>query len=78
MVLWAGPFVAKSLSEHLSDMAPATLKAIEGFVSREAPGAWHFVLSPLLHTPTALFFGVLSVLAGYLGRRRHTIEIFAN
>ncbi len=34
----AGPFVAKSLGEHVGEMAPSTLTATESFLSRERPG----------------------------------------
>ena len=73
-----GPFVAKSLSEHAAEMAPTTLSAIEGFLSREAPWMWGLVVKPVLQMPTALFFGLASVLSGYVGRRRSEVEVFVN
>lgn len=75
----AESFEPTSFLGHWRQFAPATLKTAEKFVSsRLAPLAWDPVITTLLSPPTFLIFGGAGLLAGYLGRRRQRINVFAN
>lgn len=64
---------------HWSDVAPASLAAARAAVQAKAhPLVWDWTIAPLLQLPAWLVFGLLGILAGIVGRRRHRINIFVN
>ena len=72
-------FEATSLATHWKDVAPASLERAQASVVRNAPDwVWSPLITSLLGLPTFLLFGVLAALAGFLGRHRKRIDIFAN
>jgi hypothetical protein len=71
--------VSTSLGEHWAKVAPASLKAAQAAVRRHAPAfVWDGLVKRLLEVPTWAAFGVLGLLAGYAGRRRRRVNVFAN
>ena len=75
----AHSFAATSLDKHWSDLAPISLEGAKAGISRATfPWVWHSLIAPVLSVPTFLMFGVLGVLCGYLGRRRHRVDIYIN
>ena len=72
-------FHATSLGKHWADLAPSTLESAKAGVSRATlPWVWDTIIAPALAVPTFLFFGVLALLSGYAGRRRHRVDIYIN
>jgi hypothetical protein len=72
-------FEATSLAEHLSSVAPMTLEGTKSTVSTATfPWVWTYVVGPVLAMPTFLLFGLAAALCGYLGRRRHRVNIYVN
>lgn len=72
-------FSATSLAKHWGDLAPSTLESAKAAVSRTTfPWVWDTIIAPVLTVPTFLFFGVLALLSGYAGRRRHSVDIYIN
>lgn len=69
---------AISLLQHLHDLAPAFLSALERSVTRVSPFLWSPMLTTVLSLPATTIFLVLAILCGYLGRPRRRIRIFAN
>ncbi|MBS0232806.1 MAG: hypothetical protein JSR99_04905 [Proteobacteria bacterium] len=70
---------AISLMQHLQNLAPAFLTALERTVSRSiSPAAWNPVLTTVLSLPATMIFLVLAIGCGVLGRPRRRIRIFAN
>jgi hypothetical protein len=71
--------VASALSDHWERLAPASLAALKAAVaSSAAPWAWDNLIAVLIGQPTIAIFGVLGLVSGYAGRRRHRINIFVN
>jgi len=63
---------------HWQQVAPSSLEATRGFVQkRMRPWIWDAVSAPL-KMPSFVFFLLLGVLLGYLGRHRRQVAIFAN
>jgi hypothetical protein len=79
-VLAAGnPFVMTPLTEHWERLAPASLAALKAAVqSSSFSWVWDGVIAVLIAQPTIAVFGVLALASGYLGRRKHRINIFVN
>ena len=74
-----GTWSLASIEEHWKQVAPATFKSMEDSLPAGRRGwEWTYFLGPLLATPTSIFFAVLSAVAGYAGRRRTRIKIYAN
>lgn len=71
--------VITSLGDHWTAMHPAS---IEGFrkliVGKAHPVLWESAVRPVLRLPAWLVAGVLSLLLGWLGRRRRKVSIFVN
>jgi hypothetical protein len=70
-----GPFQAKSLMQHWTELSPRTLTALRSSVGGSV---WQLVIAPLLGLPTVLTAVVLAVAIGWLGRRRRKINVYAN
>ena len=75
----SGSFTATSFAKHWGDLAPSTLQSAKEGVSRATfPWVWDTIIVPVLAVPTFLLFGVLALLSGYAGRRRHRVDIYIN
>ncbi|MGQ0673635.1 MAG: hypothetical protein ACT4N2_12270 [Hyphomicrobium sp.] len=72
-------FVPTAIGRHIGDISPSTLEGAKtGITDSVVPWLWDAVVAPLLATPTFVLFGVLALATGYLGRRRHKINIYVN
>ena len=70
---------AISLLQHLHNLAPAFLTALERTITRTTDQfVWDPVLTTALSLPATMIFLLLAVACGYLGRPRRRIRIFAN
>lgn len=70
---------AISLLQHLHNLAPAFVAALERTTIRAAgPYGWDPVLTSILSLPATTIFLLLAIACGYLGRPRRRIRIFAN
>lgn len=69
--------VMTSLLEHWGRMAPQGLAAMQANL-RRVPLLWPFVAKPVLSIPAWMFFAGLSGLCAWAGRRRSSVNIFAN
>jgi hypothetical protein len=70
---------AISLLQHLRNLAPAFLTALERSVVRATDAfVWDPVLTSILSLPATMIFLLLAITCGYLGRPRRRIRIFAN
>jgi hypothetical protein len=70
---------AISLLQHLQNLAPAFVTALERSVSRTAdPFVWNPVLTTILSLPATMIFLLLAITCGFLGRPRRRVRIFAN
>jgi len=75
----SGPFHITSLGEHWTRIAPATKESARVAVSEATfPWVWDSAIEVALAIPTFLFFGLLTIGAGYLGRRRHRVNVYIN
>lgn len=67
------------LVKHLGDLAPTALANVRKSVGASThPKVWDWGIAPLLQAPGWVTFGALGTLAGWLGRRRRRVIIFAN
>ncbi len=71
-------FHATSLTAHWLDLGPSSHEAARKTVVGFAPWLWNGAIEPMLNVPTFVTFGILSLLAGYAGRRRRSVTIFVN
>lgn len=79
MLAGAGSFSLASIETHWKDVAPATFESMVTSVSGgRQSGVWVYAINPLLSLPTAIVFSLLSAAAGYFGRRRTRVKIYAN
>lgn len=64
--------------KHWQQIAPESLEGTRSFLTtRTRPWVWDAFSAPL-RLPTFVFFTVVALLFGYLGRRRNRVNIFAN
>lgn len=71
--------VVTSLAEHWRSIAPATFDAARTVVTRRVGGwIWDPMILGLLRLPGWLALGGLGLVLGYVGRRRRTVNVFAN
>jgi len=74
-----GDVAMTSLGEHWSKLAPQSYKNAQAAVRRYThPLVWDGPIQQLLSVPTWAAFGTLALVAGYLGRRRRRVNVFAN
>lgn len=74
-----GPFIGSSIAGYWRDFAPDSFEAAGQSVSSATfPWVWDPVLVGLLNLPTFVLAGLLALLLGYLGRRRHEVKIHIN
>ena len=67
-----------SVVEHWSKISPTSLDTTRSFLTkRTRPWVWDAFSTPL-KLPAFVFFCVLGLTVGYLGRRRQRVNIFAN
>jgi hypothetical protein len=71
--------IITSLGEHWRAIAPVTFEAARTAVTRRV-GAWMWdpMILSALKLPGWLALGGLGLVLGYAGRRRRTINVFAN
>jgi hypothetical protein len=70
---------AISLLQHLHNLAPAFLSALERTVTHTIDAlAWDPVMTTILSLPATMIFLLLAIACGYLGRPRRRVRIFAN
>jgi hypothetical protein len=75
----AGEVTMTSLGEQWSKVAPVSHKNAQAAVRRYShPLIWDALIQRLLQLPTWAVFGSLGLLAGYAGRRRRRVNVFAN
>ena len=67
-----------SVVQNWQRFSPSSLEATRSFLTKRArPWVWEAFSAPL-RMPTFVFFALLGLMFGYLGRRRHRVNIFAN
>jgi hypothetical protein len=72
-------FHPSSLAEHWTTLIPASFEGAKRAVTATPAGfLWDSVVAPFLNLSTFIVLSVMSLLFGYLGRRRRRIKIFAN
>jgi hypothetical protein len=69
--------VMTSLLDHWGRMAPQSLAGFQGGL-RRIPLVWPYLVRPLLSVPAWGFFALIGVLCAWGGRRRSSVNIFAN
>ena len=70
---------AISLLQHLQNLAPAFLSALEHTVSHQiSPILWDPLLTTFLSLPATMIFLLIAVGCGFMGRPRRRVRIFAN
>ena len=78
-LMGSGPFRAKSLLQHWTEISPKSLAAFRGSVSAAtSPKLWDGLVAPAFAIPTSLLFMVAGIVCGWLGRRRRRIDVYAN
>jgi hypothetical protein len=71
--------VMTSLAEHWRSISPATFEAARMVVTRRvAVWIWDPMILGLLRLPGWVALGGLGLVLGYLGRRRRSVNVFAN
>ncbi len=74
-----GPMAATSFEAQWERLSPNTLKAAQERVSSSlSPAAWTALEAVVLSFPTWCVFGVLALIAGLIGRRRHRVNVYVN
>jgi hypothetical protein len=72
-------FVITSLVEHWQSIAPASLEAARGAITRWIhPMAWDLGFLRLLKLPAWLVVGVFGLFLAWLGRKRRAVNVFVN
>lgn len=75
----ANHMVTTPLAEHWSRLAPASLAGAQKAVrSYTHPAVWELGVGRLLQLPAWAVLGGIGLLAGYAGRRRRRVNVFAN
>lgn len=71
--------VLTSFAEHWQTIAPRSLTALQGFISRIiSPGAWDGGVMRLFGLPAWLIVGALGLLLARLGRKPQRAKVFIN
>lgn len=74
-----GPFVGTPMETQWERISPNSLKSARDSLSTSvSPAAWAALEAVALRFPTWGVFGVLALVAGIAGRRRHHVNIFVN
>lgn len=74
-----GPFKATTLMGYWVELAPASLvSARSAITSATAEWVWNPVLISILNMSAPVLFGVLAIVCGYFGRRRHELKVHIN
>ena len=74
-----GELVITAFGKHWFDIHRESLNMTQAAIERHvAPWLWDPVLTTVLQAPTWLVFGVVGLLFYILGRRRKTVDVFAN
>lgn len=73
------PDAAHGLLDHLTAFTPRLVTALNAtVVNALGPVAWDPLLLSVLNLPAWVVFAVLALLAGFAGRPRRQVRIFAN
>jgi hypothetical protein len=71
--------VTTPLAKHVTDIFPQALASARRSVATAThPAVWDLGVAPLLALPGWVSFTALACLAGWFGRRRRRINIYAN
>jgi hypothetical protein len=74
-----GPFVAHSVINYWTELAPASLVATRTNITNVTfPWVWNPVILSVLTTPMSALFGGLALVCGYFGRRRLQMKVHVN
>jgi hypothetical protein len=74
-----GPVVSTALESQWERISPNTLKSARESLSNSiSPAAWRGLEAAVLDFPTWGVFGTLALVCGFIGRRRHRINVFVN
>jgi len=74
-----GSLGATSLMQHLQMLAPSFVVTLERSIGHSiSPFLWDPVLTTILSLPAWVVFAFFAAAAGYLGRPRRRVRIFAN
>jgi hypothetical protein len=74
-----GAFVSTTIETQWERISPNTLKSARESLSKSvSPAAWRGLEAAVLGFPTWGVFGALALLCGFIGRRRHRINVFVN
>lgn len=70
---------ATSLMQHLQTLAPSFVATLERSIGHTiSPFLWDPILTTVLSLPAWVVFAIFACAAGYLGRPRRRVRIFAN
>lgn len=74
-----GPFASTRFETQWERISPNSLKgARESLTHSVSPVAWHALEVVALRFPTWGVFGTLALACGYIGRRRHRVNVYVN
>jgi hypothetical protein len=74
-----GHLVVTSLAEQWSSLSPTSLGAAKAAVEAHVgPFLWNPAITTILELPTWFVFGLLGVALYWLGRKRHSVEVYIN
>lgn len=74
-----GPFVAHSVINYWSELAPASLVAMRASITEMTyPWVWDPLLLSVLSFPMSALFGGLALVCGYLGRHHEKLKVHVN
>jgi hypothetical protein len=74
-----GPLAATTFESQWERISPNSLKGARESLSRSvSPAAWTWLEAAALGFPTWGVFGTLAVVCGFVGRRRHRVNVFVN
>ncbi len=74
-----GPFVAHSVINYWTELAPASLVATRANITSVTfPWVWNPLILSVLTTPMSALFAGLALVCGYFGRRRLQMKVHVN
>ena len=74
-----GPFRPTTLEAQWQRISPNSLASARDSLSGSvSPAAWTALEAVALQRPTWGVFGVLALICGFVGRRRHRVNVYVN